>query len=141
MISVPKSTGFTALLANRPVSRTRKLQCFLRARPVVACLQAEEHLRDGRVDPIADASMGVDANHGLRLGVLVPKRFVRRAVDRNALKRLFRDAVRRESATLLLGDADMLVRVTAPVKSMGPADRSVWWEEIQQLLRKLPAKS
>jgi len=72
----------------------------------------------------------------VRLGIMVPKRHAHRAVDRHGLKRLVREACRQiEKADL--DNTDLLVRLTAPVKSLGPSDRTQWWDELQQLFARL----
>jgi ribonuclease P protein component len=45
-----------------------------------------------------------------RLGLIVPKRVLRRAVDRNRVKRIVRDWFRRHKAQI--GGRDLLIRVT-----------------------------
>ncbi len=49
-----------------------------------------------------------------RLGVVVAKRLAPRAVTRNLIKRLAREAFRRDGAALL-GAADCIVRLNRPV--------------------------
>lgn len=48
-----------------------------------------------------------------RLGLIVPKRYLRRAVDRNRVKRLLREWFRMNQQAL--EGNDLLIRVTAPV--------------------------
>jgi ribonuclease P protein component len=101
---ISQTVGFTALLANRPVARTRHLQCFLQA----------------------------NEGFGSRLGVLVPKRWAPRAVDRHAFKRLVREAHLQRRVRQNLNE-DLLVRLISPVRTMGLCDRKQWWSELHQL--------
>ena len=52
-----------------------------------------------------------------RLGLIVPKRLLRRAVDRNRTKRLFREWFRRNQARL--GGQDMLLRLGTRPRELG----------------------
>ena len=67
-------------------------------------------------------------------GILVPKRFAKRAIDRNTLKRLIREACRNE---VKLEKGRLLVRLTKSLVFVGEMDRIKWWEEIRQLLSSL----
>ena len=98
-------TGFSELLKTRPVKKTRRLQLF-----------------------IVKKSDDQDS----RLGVLVPKRFVKRAVDRHLIKRIVRHAVAQAAPP---DHSDVLVRVIAPVKHIPDSERQQWWLELDQLLR------
>lgn len=72
----------------------------------------------------------------LQLGVLVPKKLVRRAIDRHTLKRLSREASR-----LILhpgAQGFLLVRLTKPVHGIPYSARAAWWNEFQQLFQRLP---
>lgn len=127
---IPRSDGFSALLANRPRCRTRRLQCFSNASSI------HEHAPgqpDTSESPLA-------APRVLRLGILVPKRWARRAVDRHCLKRIVRDAFVRSGLSEGL-QGDLLVRLTVPVHAIGPGDRHAWQEELQQLFSMLRARS
>ncbi|WP_370569137.1 ribonuclease P protein component [Limnobacter humi] len=66
-----------------------------------------------------------------RFGILVPKRLAKRAVDRNTLKRLVREACR---AHLVNYRGQVLVRLTKPVGQIGHSQRADWWKELHQLL-------
>lgn len=63
-----------------------------------------------------------------RLGVVVPKKYFRRAVDRNHIKRLAREIFRRESNRLPGLDVLILVRSDAP-----KLDRSAWFSDMQSV--------
>ena len=69
---------------------------------------------------------------GARLGVVVAKRLLRRAVDRNLVKRLAREAFRRQRGKL--PPRDLIMRL-----STRPAllDRQALASEIQRLLEKM----
>lgn len=78
-----------------------------------------------------------------RLGLVVAKRFARRAVLRNLLKRLAREAFRQSQLRLV--SYDLVLRLTRPPLSGLPADvvtasdrRRVWRREIEDLLARLP---
>lgn len=73
-----------------------------------------------------------------RLGVLVPKRLAKRAVDRNTLKRIVRQAFRQHAAGF---QGAALVRLTKPVTQIPDSERSAWWMELQHLLSCLPPQS
>lgn len=78
-----------------------------------------------------------------RLGLVIAKRFARRAVLRNLLKRLAREAFRQLRPQL--GSFDIVLRLTrAPTLDLA-ADvvtcrdrRRVWRQEIEALLARLP---
>lgn len=55
---------------------------------------------------------------GWRLGLVIPKRFVKSAVARNAIKRHWREAFRRSHSTLAreFGGADLVVRLHASLQ-------------------------
>lgn len=101
--ALPKSVGFGPVLKTRPVHKTSRL--MLHHYPSPSTLQ---------------------------LGILIPKKLSKRAVDRHTLKRLVREAVRLEQLNNTTGL--LLVRLRAPVKSISFKDREQWWKEIRQLL-------
>jgi len=76
-----------------------------------------------------------------QFGILIPKRLANRAVDRNALKRMIREACRN---TLKDYQGKFLVRLSKPVKAVGHSDRAAWWTELQQLFsdlsRRVPSR-
>jgi len=109
---IPQSTGFTGLLSQRPLCRTRRLQCF----------------------------RTISEQPGSRLGVLVPKRWARRAVDRHAFKRLVRQAHLQWRKQTGLNE-DLLIRLVSPIKSMGLSDREQWWNELQQLFNSIQERT
>jgi ribonuclease P protein component len=51
-----------------------------------------------------------------RLGLIVPKRHVPRAVDRNRVKRLIREWFRHKQG--MVTGSDLLVRVVSPIKQI-----------------------
>lgn len=73
-----------------------------------------------------------------QFGILIPKRLVKRAVDRNALKRLVRHACQSAFADY---QGKFLVRLNKPVKKVGHSDRAAWWLELQQLLSDLSRRA
>ncbi|MEQ9106145.1 MAG: ribonuclease P protein component [Limnobacter sp.] len=73
-----------------------------------------------------------------QFGILIPKRLAKRAVDRNALKRLIRNACH---DTLGNYQGKFLVRLSKPVKAVGHSDRAAWWTELQQLFSDLARRA
>lgn len=58
-----------------------------------------------------------------RLGLIVPKRVLRRAVDRNRVKRMLREWFRCNQSRL--GSRDILIRVTKRVVLMAEVEREL----------------
>ena len=69
----------------------------------------------------------------VRLGVVIAKRFLRRAVDRNLFRRLIREVFRKQRQEL--PPYDMIFRLA--VKPSFPLDRQAIAAEIQTLLDRL----
>lgn len=67
-----------------------------------------------RVDGCLEMAFVRSAGGGARLGVIVSRRFLPRAVDRNAVKRIVREAFRLKCA--LLPDGDVLIRLRQSLK-------------------------
>jgi ribonuclease P protein component len=76
------------------------------------------------------------APSGARLGLIVPKRLARRAVLRNLLKRLAREAFRQTSGPLPA--VDMVLRLVKPplpaARRVDQAMRQSWRQSIDELL-------
>ena len=70
-----------------------------------------------------------------RLGMIVAKKFVARATNRNLVKRLVREAFR--CMRPVLPPCDLVLRVAAPIAT--PIDRDVITTEIKALLASLLA--
>lgn len=74
--------------------------------------------------------------YGARLGLIVPKRLVKRAVLRNLLKRLAREAFRQSQASL--PPLDFVLRLSKPPlvagQAVDPGKRRVWRCCIDNLL-------
>jgi ribonuclease P protein component len=68
-----------------------------------------------------------------RLGLVVGKKMLKRAVDRNLFKRIIRDQFRQTRT--LLPAVDIIVRLA---NKPGKLDRKLLASEFQMLLRKLP---
>ena len=68
-----------------------------------------------------------------RLGLVIAKRLLRRSVDRNLLRRLIREAFRKQHSEL--PSCDLIVRLA--VKPVLPLDRRTLSEEIQALFEKM----
>jgi ribonuclease P protein component len=75
---------------------------------------------------------GNGQSEGARLGLVIAKRHLRLAVDRNLIKRLIREAFRIRRADL--PSRDLIVRLA--VKPDLPIDRQALAEEIRKLLEK-----
>ena len=75
---------------------------------------------------------GIEQAGGARLGLVVAKRFLRRSVDRNLIRRVIREAFRKIHFDL--PSADLIVRLA--VKPALPLDRKVLAEETRRLLEK-----
>jgi ribonuclease P protein component len=75
-----------------------------------------------------------------RLGLVIPKRLARRAVLRNQIKRLAREAFRQVLPGL--PSVDMIIRLTRPPLSakerVNQALRQLWRRDIDRLLAGLP---
>lgn len=71
-----------------------------------------------------------------RLGLVIAKRLARRAVWRNAIKRVGREAFR--CARPELPPMDLLLRLAKPVSTVGRESRAAWRADIGALLAKLP---
>jgi ribonuclease P protein component len=104
--SIAKSDSFGPVLKTRPVSRTNHLLL---------------HQLAGQCP--------------LKLGILAPKRLVKRAVDRHAIKRIIREVCRLELPDNMNGL--LLVRLVKPVQSIPYSKRALWWKELRQLLKGL----
>jgi ribonuclease P protein component len=76
---------------------------------------------------------GIEQAGGARLGLVVAKRFLRRSVDRNLIRRVIREAFRKKHSDLPFND--FIVRLA--VKPALPLDRSALAEEIRRLLEKI----
>lgn len=72
---------------------------------------------------------------GARLGLVIAKKLARRAVLRNLLKRVGREAFRQVRAGLPA--FDLVLRLAKPVASAGRATRQMARTEIDALLRRL----
>ncbi|HEX8988158.1 MAG TPA: ribonuclease P protein component [Rhodocyclaceae bacterium] len=71
-----------------------------------------------------------------RIGFVVAKKLARRAVWRNALKRVGRDSFR--LARSGLPAMDLLLRLAKPVAADNVESRKVWRADIGSLFRRLP---
>jgi ribonuclease P protein component len=72
---------------------------------------------------------------GARLGLVVGKKLLRRAVDRNRVKRRLRETFRRQRQGIPV--CDLIVRLVA---RPGPADIALLAGDFQRLLDKLPGR-
>jgi ribonuclease P protein component len=74
-----------------------------------------------------------EQSNGVRLGLVIAKRYLRRSVDRNLVKRLVREIFRTRRAEL--PSCDLIVRLA--VKPALPIDRRALAGEIRKLLEKM----
>ena len=90
-----------------------------------------------------DLHFGRDSVDGLpRLGWIVPKRLARNASLRNAVKRQGREAFRLVAKRLAARDLIFrLKRSITGTKATESQQRKVWREDLEALLRGLPAAS
>ena len=70
---------------------------------------------------------------GARLGLVVAKRFLRRSVDRNLMRRVVREVFRNKHSDL--PSKDFIVRLA--VKPTLPLDRRALADEVRRLLDKV----
>ncbi|MBL8486457.1 MAG: ribonuclease P protein component [Rhodocyclaceae bacterium] len=114
----------------RPFGRRLRL---LQATEFSVVFSARRSLRGESFDLLFKPNGG----SGPRLGLVIAKKFARRAVMRNLLKRLARESFRAAAAGL--ASADLVLRLRRPVA--GPAgreDRRRLRAEIDGLLARLP---
>lgn len=76
---------------------------------------------------------GIGRIEGARLGLVIAKRNLRRSVDRNLVRRLAREAFRKQRSEL--PPYDLIVRLA--VKPVVPLDRRALAEELRNLLDKV----
>jgi ribonuclease P protein component len=72
-----------------------------------------------------------------RLGLVIAKKLARRAVLRNAIKRVARETFRHLRPTL--PPLDLVLRLAKPGATPGTASRRIWRAEIEALFGRLPA--
>jgi len=113
----------------RPEHRLRRPAEF------AAVMASRKRLRSERFELRYCGNNGSSA----RLGLIIPKRLARRAVLRNLLKRLIREAFRTMRPQLSAND--LVFRLTKTLVAAGTIDRSeraAWRAEIEFLLAGLP---
>lgn len=84
-----------------------------------------------------DQAVGADkaaAGDGSRLGLVIAKRFARRAVLRNLVKRLAREAFRQGPS---IPSCDVVLRLARALPRADRAGRQAWRMEIDELLMRL----
>jgi len=90
--------------------------------------------RSGRGNSVSLSILGNQSNSP-RLGMVVPKRIISRAVDRNRIKRIVREWFRARYGEF--GGCDLVVRIRKPAPDK-PAER-VLIEELVRLAPKRPS--
>jgi ribonuclease P protein component len=84
-----------------------------------------------------DLHYRLGSGSGARLGLIIGKKFASRAVQRNLLKRLAREAFRQ--ARPVLANYDLVLRLArAPGNSASKEARDAWRVELEGLLARLP---
>jgi len=118
----------------RPTSRLHQPREF------AAVLASPLRVRGGCFELRYRRNSKTDALGGARLGLVIPKRLARRAVLRNQIKRLAREAFRQ--ALPDLPAIDVVLRLTKPpllAKALvSGALRQAWRRDIDSLLAGLP---
>ena len=84
-----------------------------------------------------DLHYGPGGRAGARLGLIVAKKLAKRAVQRNLLKRLAREAFRHARGGLAANDV-VLRLARPPGTQMDTQARRLWRADIEQLLARLP---
>ena len=87
-----------------------------------------------RIDGCVEMSFARKGEMGARLGIVVSSRFLPRAVDRNAFKRIVREAFRAKRAEL--PDGDVLIRLRQSLKAREPVE---WRKEVSGSVESLLA--
>lgn len=82
---------------------------------------------------------GSPAKPGARIAIAVPKRLLKRAVDRNLVKRWIREAFRQHGARRVT--ADMLLTLTAKVKVRDTSEKAYLKQQISDLLGRVETYS
>jgi len=84
-----------------------------------------------------DLHYGAGSDSGARLGLIIAKKLARRAVQRNLMKRLAREAFRHARADL--PGYDLVLRLARPPgESLDAESRRAWRADFEQLLARLP---
>ncbi|HTJ96705.1 MAG TPA: ribonuclease P protein component [Rhodocyclaceae bacterium] len=114
---------YAAVFANRRVLRGGPFELYYR--PIVIVDSAPDML---------------SARASARLGLVVPKRNAKRAVHRNIVKRLAREAFRHVCSELPA--FDLVLRLGKPLTPIPDGvcreQRKLWRAQIEELLRRLP---
>jgi ribonuclease P protein component len=123
---------YAAVFANRRVLRSGPFELYYR--PLTSAAPA------GPEAPAMPAS--ITAHPTARLGLVVPKRNAKRAVHRNLIKRLAREAFRHVCSQL--PPCDLVLRLGKPLNAKTESidlQRKEWRTQIDELLRRLPQAS
>lgn len=80
-----------------------------------------------------------NATHGARLGLAIAKKSVKRAVDRNRIKRQIRESFRLHRA--MIGDYDLVVMVRPGIERLGRGEMRASLDKLWQTLRERCARS
>jgi len=121
---------YTAVFANRRVLRGGPFELYYRPLTSLAAPAGPE-------TPAMPASS--TEHQTARLGLVVPKRNAKRAVHRNLVKRLAREAFRHVCSQLPA--YDLVLRLGKPLNAKTAtldSQRKVWRSEIDSLLQRLP---
>lgn len=121
---------YTAVFANRRVLRGGPFELYFRPLTSLAASAGQE----ASAMPASSIAPG-----SARLGLVVPKRNAKRAVHRNLVKRLAREAFRHVCSQL--PDYDLVLRLGKPLNARTEdldCQRRVWRTQIDELLQRLP---
>ena len=88
---------------------------------------------------MANPTTTVPPKMSARIAIAVPKRFLKKAVDRNLVKRWFREALRLHAARTV--SADMLLTLIAKVKVNDSSEKAHLKLQINDLLAGIEARS
>lgn len=121
---------YTAVFANRRVLRGGPFELYYRPLTLLAAPAGPE-------TPAMSAS--ITAQRTSRLGLVVPKRNAKRAVHRNLVKRLAREAFRHVCSQLPA--YDLVLRLGKPLNAKAESlerQRKEWRTQMDELLQRLP---
>ncbi len=104
----------------KKISQSESFGSLLKTRPLIKTDRMVFHASFQQTSP--------------QFGILIPKKLLKKAVHRNALKRLVRHACQDALSNY---QGKFLVRLRKPVKVISNSDRAAWWTELRQLFSEL----
>ncbi len=125
---------YTAVFTHRRVLRNGPFELYYK--PLAGALT------DPTLSPQCSAQNTVQVPKQARLGLVVPKRNAKRAVHRNLIKRLAREAFRHVCSTLPA--CDLVLRLGRPLQPLPDGvcrnERAIWRAQIDELFLRLPGR-